>query len=65
MIDHAKIQIDLINQATGGWLLRVSEATSGLALEKKVDPIKPVVRQKENLLKIFEATLERAELATA
>jgi len=65
MVDRRNIQIDLIKLVGGERLLRLTEPQSGLALEKKIDPKKPVASQKENLFGIFEAALSRAELAAA
>lgn len=65
MVDRNKIQIDLIKLVGGGRLLRLTEPQSGLALEKKLDPQKPVASQKAKLFGIFEAALARAELAAA
>ena len=65
MIDRTNIQIDLIKLVGGERLLRLAEPQSGLALEKKLDPEQPLVRQKERLLGVFEAALARAELAAA
>jgi len=65
MVDRNKIQIDLIRLVGGERLLRLSEPQTGLSLEKKLDPKKPVASQKEKLFSIFEAALTRAELAAA
>ena len=65
MVDRKNIQIDLIKLVGGGRLLRLTEPQSGLALEKKLDPQKPVASQKESLFGVFEAALARAELAAA
>ena len=65
MTDRSKIQIDLIKLAGGERLLRLSETQSGLSLEKKLDPQKSVVGQKERLLGVFEAALVRAEVVAA
>ena len=65
MVDRKNIQIDLIKLVGGERLLRLTEPRSGLALEKKLDPHKPVARQKETLFGVFEAALARAELAAA
>lgn len=65
MIDRSKIQIDLIKLLSGERLLRLTEAQSGLSLEKMLDARQPVVRQKERLLGVFEAALARAELSAA
>ena len=65
MVTRDKIQIDLIKLVSGERLLRLTEPQSGLALEKKVDPKQPVVRQRERLFSVFEAALARAELSAA
>jgi hypothetical protein len=65
MTDHSKIQIDLIKLGSGERLLRLTEPLSGLSLEKKLDPQKPVASQKEKLLGVFDAALARAELMAA
>jgi len=62
MADRDKIQFDLIKLLTGERILRLTEPQSGLSLEKKLSPADAVARQKEKLLGIFEAALERAEL---
>jgi hypothetical protein len=65
MGNRDKIQVDLIKLASGERLLRLTDLPSGLALEKKVDPRQPVLRQKERLFSVFEAALTRAELTAA
>ena len=65
MTDRNKIQIDLIQLIGGERLLRLTEPLSGLSLEKKLDPQKPVASQKEKLLGVFDTTLARAELMAA
>ncbi len=65
MVDRKNIQIDLIKLVGGERLLRLTEPQSGLSLEKKLDPQKPVARQKEKLLGVFDAALARAELMAA
>jgi hypothetical protein len=59
------IQIELIKVATGARLLRLTESTSRLALERTLDPKVPVSAQKEALAKVFQAALEQARLAFA
>jgi hypothetical protein len=61
----SKIQIELIKLVSGERLLRLTEPHSGLSLEKKLDAKQPVVRQKQQLLKVFEAALSHAELSAA
>jgi hypothetical protein len=65
MIDLNKIQFDLIKLGSGERILRLTEPLSGLSLERKLAPADAVVRQKENLLHAFEATLAHFKLATA
>jgi hypothetical protein len=65
MVDRDKIQFDLVKLLDGGRLLRLTEPQSGLTLEKKLTPTDAVVRQKEKLLRAFEAALARAELTPA
>ena len=65
MIDRTKIQFDLIKLTSGERLLRLTEPQSGLSLEKKLDSQRSVVRQKEQLLGVFEAALARSETTTA
>jgi hypothetical protein len=65
-MQHDKqIQMDLIKLAGGERLLRVSEPTTGLCLEKKLDPRQPVLRQKQRLVQAFEAVLAREAVLTA
>lgn len=65
MVDRDKIQFDLIKLGSGERILRLTEPHSGLSLEKKLAPADAVVRQKEKLLRAFEAALAKAEPATA
>jgi hypothetical protein len=65
MIDHNKIQFNLIKLGSGERILRLTEPQSGLSLEKKLAPTDAVVRQKKKLLQAFEAALARVELAAA
>jgi hypothetical protein len=65
MVDREKIQIDLVKLLDGGRLLRLTEPQSGLVLEKKLAPADAIVRQKEKLLRAFEAALARVELSAA
>lgn len=65
MTDRNNIQIDLIKLAGGDRLLRLAETQFGLSQEKKLDPRKPLVGQKEKLLGVLEAALARAELVAA
>jgi hypothetical protein len=58
------ISIQLITLTTGGRLLRLEDPGTGLSLERKLNPEKPVVPQKAKLLQLFEAMLQ-SELAAA
>ena len=65
MVDRDKIQFDLIKLVNGERILRLTEPQSGLSLEKKLTPADAVIRQKERLLRVFEAALIRAEAMAA
>jgi len=65
MVDRDNIQFDLIKLVGGERLLRFTEPESGLSLEKKLAPTDAVVRQKEKLLRVFEAALARAAALAA
>ena len=65
MVDRDKIQFDLIKLGSGERILRLTEPQSGLSLEQKLSPLDAVVRQKEKLLRVFEAALSRAEMLAA
>lgn len=65
MVDLEKVQLDLIKLVNGERLLRLTDPRSGLSIEKKLASSDAVVRQKERLLRVFEAALARAELLPA
>lgn len=65
MIDREKIEMELIKLKSGERLLRLTEPRSGLSLERKLNPGRPVTDQKKQLLSVFEAGLTRAELSPA
>jgi hypothetical protein len=65
MVERNRIEFELVKLTGGGRLLRLTEPLSGLALEKKLNPADPVIRQKEKLLRIFETALSHAEMAEA
>lgn len=58
-----QIEIQLVKLTDGGRLLRLSERTSGLCLEKRLAAEQPIVRQKARLLQEFEQLLSRELLA--
>jgi hypothetical protein len=51
MIDRAKIQRELIKLKGGERLLRLAEPQSGLSLEQKLNPDRPVADQKNNFFR--------------
>lgn len=61
---NANIRIQLLTLAQGERLIRLEDDATGLSVERKVHPEKPLVAQKASLLKIFEAVLE-SEYAAA
>ena len=58
-----EIQIDLVKLSDGARLLRLSQPTLGLCLEKKLDPRQPVAKQKQHWLGAFHALLARESVA--
>jgi hypothetical protein len=65
MVNHDKIQFDLVKLLNGERILRLTDPQSGLCLEKKLKPAEAVVCQKDRLLQVFEAALARAEVIGA
>lgn len=61
---NANTHIQLITLTTGGRLLRLEDPETGLSVERKLDPEKPLVAQKAKLIRLFEDML-RAEIAVA
>jgi len=59
------IEIELVKLADGGRLLRLSQSESGLALERKLDPLRPVAEQKKQLLHLFQGALSQAGVSFA
>jgi hypothetical protein len=57
--------MELVKLLSGERLLRLTDEKSGLALEKKLDPLQPVLRQKQQLFGVFEAALARADSLAA
>ncbi len=58
------LRIQLITFTSGGRLLRVEDSETGLSLERKLNPEKPVMAQRAKLLQLFEAMIQ-SELAAA
>ena len=65
MANRNNIEVELVKLASGARLLRFTEPKSGLTLERKLDPNRPVSDQKEALAKVFQAALTQAQLAFA
>lgn len=65
MTQRKDIHMDLIELVGGERVLRLSDAGSGLSLEKMLDPKQPVARQEERVVGVFEAALARAEVTAA
>lgn len=61
----AEIQIELVKLVDGTRLLRLSEPTARVCLEKAVDPAAPIARQKERWLRVFRDLLAREAMAAA
>ena len=53
------IELLLLKLADGGRVLRFYEASSGLCLEKRLQPEESVARQKERWERVFVNVLER------
>jgi len=56
------IQITLLRLKDGS---RLSEPETGLALERALNPDRPVLRQKQQLKALFESMIQRAEVLVA
>ncbi len=65
MRTHQPLRTALIALVNGERLLRLTEQESGLSLEKKLDAKLPVVRQKQQLLGVFEAALAQTRQVAA
>jgi len=65
MVDASKIEIDLVKLIDGARLLRLTDRKSGLVLERKLDPARPVHDQRKELGDIFQAAMARAQLVLA
>jgi hypothetical protein len=63
MRDAENVQMDLIKLADGERLLRFTDRTSGLSVERKLDSTRSVNEQKKQLSEVFAAAVARAQLA--
>jgi hypothetical protein len=60
---HAEtIQITLLKLKDGFPLLRLTEPETGLALERTLDPQRPLLAQKQQLKALFESMVRRADV---
>ncbi|MBE2286617.1 MAG: hypothetical protein IAE77_24390 [Prosthecobacter sp.] len=59
------IQINLLRLKDGSRLLRLSEPETGLALERVLNPSRPVLRQKQQLKALFEPMIQGADALVA
>ena len=62
---NSEIQIDLVKLADGSRILRLSDSSSLLCLEKRLDPSASVHRQKQHWLHVFRDLLSREATASA
>jgi len=63
MLNADNVQIDLIKLADGARLLRFTDRSSGLSVERKLDSARSVDEQKKQLGEVFAAAVARAQLA--
>jgi len=63
MPDAENVQVDLIKLADGARLLRFTDWSSGLSVERKLDAARSVSEQKKQLGEVFEAAVARAQSA--
>lgn len=60
---HANnIQIILLRLKNGSRLLRLTEPETGLALERALNPSRPVLQQKQQFKAMFEAMIQHSEV---
>ena len=63
---HAEnIQITLLKLKESSRLLRLTEPETGLALERAINPQRPLLAQKQQLKALFESMIQRAEVLLA
>lgn len=63
MPDADTVQIEMIKLVDGARLLRFTDRTSGLSVERKLDSARSVEEQKKQLGEVFAAAVARAQLA--
>ncbi|MFM2178299.1 MAG: hypothetical protein RL015_2397 [Verrucomicrobiota bacterium] len=63
---HAEnIQITLLKLKESSQLLRLTEPETGLALERAINPQRPLLAQKQQLKALFESMIQRADVLLA
>lgn len=63
---HAEnIQITLLKLKDCSRLLRLTEPETGLALERTLNPQRPLLAQKQQLKALFESMIQRADVLMA
>jgi hypothetical protein len=55
---NTDIRIQLLTLAHGEKLIRLEHDSTGLSVERKLHPEKPLVAQKAKLMRLFEAMLQ-------
>lgn len=63
MPEAENVQIDVIKLADGERLLRFTDRSSGLSVERRLDSARSVNEQKKQLGEVFAAAVARAQLA--
>ncbi|MBA2270854.1 MAG: hypothetical protein M3372_05225 [Verrucomicrobiota bacterium] len=61
MAETGKIEIDLIKLVDGTRLLRLTDPKSGMAIERKLNAVRPVREQQKQLHDIFRVAVARAQ----
>jgi len=56
-----EIEIELVNLTTGGRLMRLTDAASGLTIEHDIKPDQPIHIQKQHILSEFCDACELAQ----
>jgi hypothetical protein len=57
------IHMQLLTLVDGHRILRLEDPATGLSLERRLDPEKPLVAQKARLLQYFETMLQSEAIA--